>query len=175
MEKYLVVIDMQNDFVSGSLGTAEAQAIVPAVIRRIESALDEGRTLVFTQDTHGADYLQTHEGKMLPVPHCIRGTDGWLLQPKIAAFAETTLKKPTFGCLALVDLLNDTSKGQDANLDISLAGLCTDICVVSNALLLRAHFPEATIRVFADSTAGTTPENHRAALDVMRACQIEVV
>lgn len=174
MEKYLVIIDMQNDFVSGSLGTLEAQSIIPNVVKRIEDALDEGSTLVFTQDTHDESYLETHEGKLLPVHHCIENTEGWELEPSIAPFAEATLKKQTFASLALVDLLNDASHDHGRNLDISLVGLCTDICVVSNALLLRAHFPEATIRVYADSTAGTTPARHEAALDVMRSCHVAV-
>lgn len=174
MEKFLVVIDMQNDFVDGSLGTAEAQGIVPNVVRRIEDALDAGSTLVFTQDTHHDDYLSTHEGHMLPVKHCVEGTEGWKVAPAISPFVETTLKKPTFGCLALVSLLSEESRAQGKNLDISLCGLCTDICVVSNALLLRAYFPEATIRVFADSTAGSTPQKHEEALSVMRSCQIEI-
>lgn len=175
MEKYLVVIDMQNDFVSGALGTPEAQAIVPHVVQRIEDALTEGRNVVFTQDTHAPNYLHTHEGQLLPVPHCIEGTEGWQLSRDVAPYAGTTLKKPTFGCLALVDLLGQVSTDDEHNLDLSLVGLCTDICVVSNALLLRAHFPEATIRVYADSAAGTTPARHEAALDVMRSCQIDVL
>lgn len=175
MEKYLVVIDMQNDFVSGTLGTPEAQTIVPRVVQRIEDALTEGRNVVFTQDTHEPNYLHTHEGQLLPVPHCIEGTDGWHLNQSIAPYAGATLKKPTFGCLALVDLLGQVAENNGHNLDISLVGLCTDICVVSNALLLCAHFPESTIRIYADSAAGTTPARHEAALDVMRSCQIDVL
>lgn len=174
MHKFLVVIDMQNDFVSGSLGTAEAKAVVPCVMKRVEAALAEGRTTVFTQDTHGKDYLQTSEGEKLPVEHCIEGTKGWEIDEALAPFAAQTLRKPTFGCLALVDLLSEVSERDGATLDIELVGVCTDICVVSNALLLRAHFPEATIRVYADSCAGSTPQRHDAALDVMRSCQIDV-
>lgn len=175
MEKFLVVVDMQNDFINGSLGTAEAQSIVPRVQQRIEDALAEERTPIFTQDTHEANYMETNEGKHLPVPHCVEGTNGWEINSTLTPFANQTLRKPTFGCLALVDYLSDVSKNNGANLDIALCGVCTDICVVSNALLLRAHYPEASISVFADSCAATTPQRHEAALDVMRSCQIEVL
>lgn len=174
MHKYLVVVDMQNDFVSGSLGTPEAQAIVPTVVSRIQAARAEDRTPLFTQDTHEANYMETSEGKHLPVPHCVEGTPGWALDPAIAPFAHETLKKPTFGCVELVHLLALVARDEGANLDIALCGVCTDICVVSNALLLRAHFPEATLRLYADACAGSTPAKHQAAIDVMQSCQIDV-
>lgn len=174
MHRYLVVIDMQNDFVTGALGTPEAQAAVPAVVRRIEAAKGEGRTPLFTQDTHTPAYLDTSEGKHLPVAHCVEGTDGWRLDPAIAPYAHETIKKPTFGSVELVRLLETVAKDEGANIDVALCGVCTDICVVSNALLLRAHFPEATLRLYADACAGTTPERHNAAIEVMRSCQVEV-
>lgn len=172
MHKYLIVIDMQNDFVDGALGTAEACAVVPVVVQRMNSAQDEGRTLLFTQDTHTANYMETSEGRNLPIPHCVEGTDGWQLAPAIAPYAHETIKKPTFGSVELVRLLTLAAKANGQNLDIALCGVCTDICVVSNALLLRAHFPEARISVYPEACAGTTPERHRAALDVMASCQI---
>lgn len=174
MHKYLVVVDMQNDFITGPLGTAEAQAIVPNVVARIKAAAPEDRTPLYTQDTHEKDYLQTNEGHHLPVPHCVEGTEGWQLHPEIARYAKETIRKPTFGSILLVDLLKTVSEGHGENLDIALCGVCTDICVVSNALLLRAHFPEATLRLYADSCAGSTPQRHEAALDVMHSCQIDV-
>lgn len=174
MHKYLIVIDMQNDFIGGALGTPEAVAVVPHVVARIEDALREGRRLLFTQDTHNADYMQTSEGAHLPVLHCVEGTEGWLLHPDIAPFAHTVLRKPTFGSVDLVHLLAAEAEGEGRNLDIALCGVCTDICVVSNALLLRAHFPEAGIRVYPDACAGVTPALHVAALEVMRSCQIDM-
>lgn len=174
MHRYLVVIDMQNDFVDGALGTPEAQAVVPCVVARIEDAQREGRKLLFTQDTHKADYMETSEGEHLPVPHCVEGTEGWLLHPDIAPFAKVILRKPTFGCVDLVNLLAAEAEDGGRNLDIALCGVCTDICVVSNALLLRAHFPEATIHIYPDACAGTTPARHVAAIEVMQSCQIDM-
>lgn len=173
MEKYLVIIDMQNDFVTGALGTPEARSIVPAVASAAKAAQAEGRGILYTQDTHQSDYLNTSEGTHLPVAHCLKGTQGWQIIPALAPYAGQTLEKPTFGCLTLVGLLAETAEEGGRNLDIALCGVCTDICVVSNALLLRAHFPEAKLTVSADACAGTTPERHRAALDVMRSCQID--
>lgn len=176
METFLIVVDMQNDFIDGSLGSPEAQAIVPRVQQRIEDALSEGRTVVFTQDTHesAAQYLASSEGKHLPVPHCVDGEHGWQIADRLAPYAGHALRKPIFSCMALLDLFRDIAGEKGENLDIALCGLCTDICVVSNALLLRGHFPEAKITVYADSSAGTSPERHQAALDVMRSCHIEI-
>lgn len=174
MHRYLIVIDMQNDFVTGLLGTREAQAIVPQVVRYIEEAQKEGRSVLFTQDTHQPDYMQTSEGEHLPVPHCIEGTEGWALHPDIAPFAHETIRKPTFGSVLLAELLGHVSDRDGKNLDIALCGVCTDICVISNALLLKTHFPEAAIRVYPDACAGVTPEKHQAALEVMQSCQIEI-
>lgn len=174
MHQYLVVIDMQNDFVTGALGTTEAQQIVPNVVALIKRAKAEGRTPLFTQDTHEADYMETNEGEHLPVPHCIEGTEGWQLDPAIAPYAKETIRKPTFGSVLLVELMETVAENAGANLDIALCGVCTDICVVSNALLLKAHFPEAVIRLHAYACAGSTPERHQAAIEVMRSCQIDV-
>lgn len=175
MHSYLIVIDMQKDFIDGPLGSPEAQAVVPKVLERIHSALTHGRTLLFTQDTHQTDYLDTSEGRHLPVPHCVEGTDGWRLHEAIAPYAHNAVKKPAFGAPALIDLLKKEAADGGVNLDIELCGVCTDICVVSNALLIRSHLPEAALRVRADCCAGVTPRRHEAALDVLRACQVEVM
>lgn len=175
MQSYLIVVDMQNDFIDGALGTPEARAVVPSVVRRIEAALSEGRKVIFTQDTHQNDYLRTSEGMHLPVPHCINGTEGWRLHPEIAPYAKQIKRKPTFGSIALVDEIHNSANEDGRNLDIALCGVCTDICVVSNALLLRAHFPEAALTVYADACAGVTPASHAAALTVLRACHVQVI
>ena len=174
MRRFLFVIDMQNDFVDGSLGSAEAQRIVPAVVRKIGAF--EGERIVATLDTHFADtYGGTLEGQKLPVPHCIRGTGGWDLSPALKEALDTALKveKPTFGSLKLPELVREISGGQPES--IELVGLCTDICVVSNALLLKAAFPEARIQVRKDCCAGVTPEKHAAALETMASCQIDIL
>lgn len=171
MMKYLIVVDMQNDFVDGSLGTAEAQAIVPAVVARIEKARAEGWTVIATMDTHGEDYLASAEGRKLPVTHCVRGTQGWQLEDRVrAALPEDAIivEKPTFGCVRLPALIGDAPEA------IELIGLCTDICVVSNALLLKAHYPDAGISVDSACCAGVTPEKHAAALETMASCQIDI-
>lgn len=176
MGRYLIVIDMQNDFIDGALGTPEARAIVPAVAKQIAKARAEGRTVLFTQDTHDeAAYPASHEGKNLPIPHCYQGTHGWGIAEAVAPAEEKTLRKASFGCLEMLPLLAEGAGDGGANLDVSLVGLCTEICVVVHALLLRAHFPESTLRVFSEACAGITPEGHQAALAVMRACQIEIL
>lgn len=168
MKKALIVIDMQKDFVDGSLANPDAQAIVSPIAAYV-SAYD-GDVLA-TRDTHAQDYLHSAEGKKLPVPHCIRGTSGWEIVGEIAsALAEKharILDKPTFGYLGWGMLGEYT--------EVELVGTCTDICVVSNALVLKAMFPDLTVRVNAALCAGTTKENHNAALQVMRCCQVEVV
>ena len=173
MKHFLIVVDMQKDFVDGALGTPEAVAIVPAVCDRIRSF--EGEIIV-TYDTHPANYLDTAEGKKLPVVHCVEDTDGWQLDTNVAqALADKAylaVKKPTFGSTDLPFLMQSMA-GEDA-FDITLIGLCTDICVVSNALLLKAHFPEVSISVVADCCAGVTPDTHAAALQTMTMCQIDV-
>ena len=170
--KYLIVIDMQKDFIDGALGTPEAAAIVPAVIERIRQAKAAGETVIATMDTHHENYLDPAEGKKLPVPHCVKGTEGWKIPPEIAdALADSALvEKPTFGSVKLPKLIAPAD-----DLSIELVGLCTDICVVSNALLLKAHFPEAPMAVRSACCAGVTPERHRAALETMASCQIEIL
>ena len=175
--KILVVVDMQNDFIDGALGTAEAQAIVPAVIARINECRKAGWTLIATLDTHDENYMDTPEGKKLPVPHCIKGTPGWQLNSEIAAaLGEDALivEKPTFGSTQLPWLIADLTQDA-AHVSIELLGLCTDICVVSNALLLKAHFLDADIAVRRSCCAGVTPATHEAALATMGCCQIDIL
>ena len=174
-KRFLIVVDMQNDFIDGSLGTAEARAIVPAVTERIRRAREDGETIIATLDTHGEDYLDTREGRYLPVRHCIRDTEGWRIRPEVAALLGgcVSLEKPTFGSVRLPG--SSTSWRGATRIEIELIGLCTDICVVSNALLLKAPFPEADIAVRASCCAGVTPEKHEAALAVMASCQIDVI
>ena len=173
MEKILVVVDMQNDFVDGALGTQEAVEIVGNVVSKIAGF--DGRILA-TLDTHHSDYLNTAEGKKLPVPHCIGGTQGWLLNGKVLyALSEKdykTIEKPTFGSTQLVEELRRIREQEE--IEVELIGLCTDICVVSNALLLKAHFPEMRISVDASCCAGVTPGTHQAALETMKMCQIDI-
>ncbi len=174
MKHFLIVVDMQRDFIDGSLGTPEAQAIVPRVAEKI---LQFDGEIFATLDTHAENYLQTAEGRHLPVPHCIKGTQGWMLQDEIAAALEqkqcTRVEKVTFGSVMLPRLLYQAAQGQPFTLE--LVGLCTDICVVSNALMLKANFPEMPICVDSACCAGVTPETHRTALETMRCCQIEVI
>lgn len=167
----LVVVDMQNDFIDGALGTKEAQAILPRVVEKIRTFA--GRVL-YTRDTHGSDYLKTQEGQRLPVPHCIQGTVGWALHPQIEALrTEQPIDKPTFGSVELGQVLQAASREESVQ-SVTLVGLCTDICVISNALLLKAFLPETKIVVDASCCAGVTPESHRQALEAMKACQIQI-
>ena len=174
MKNILVVVDMQRDFVDGALGTSEAQAIVPAAVAKIRAFSGD---IYVTLDTHFENYLSTSEGRNLPVSHCIRNTPGWRLNDEINAALEgrryAVVEKPSFGSLELPQLIAESMTGNEA-LSIELIGLCTDICVVSNALILKANFPEADIRVDAACCAGVTPEKHSAALETMRSCQIGV-
>lgn len=177
MEKqFLIVVDMQKDFVDGALGSPEAAAIVPAAAEYIRRRKGEGATVLATLDTHGADYLSTSEGRKLPVPHCIKGTDGWALNPQVEAALEgcERIEKPSFGSLRLPERVAELA-GDAERLTIEVLGLCTDICVVSNALLLKARFPEADLRVVRACCAGVTPELHEAALKTMQSCQIDIV
>lgn len=173
MKQFLIVVDLQKDFVDGALGTPEAVSIVPRVVEKIQQFSGE---IYVTMDTHGTDYLQTSEGRHLPVPHCIRGTEGWQLNQAVAqALAGKdchVVEKPTFGSVQLPQLISQAVKGETFSLE--LVGLCTDICVVSNALLLKASFPEVPISVDAACCAGVTPQTHQAALDTMACCQIAV-
>lgn len=166
--KFLIVVDMQVDFVSGALGSRKAEAILPRVVERVR---DFDGTVIFTRDTHGADYFDTQEGAKLPVLHCVKGTDGWQICAPLRPFAGTVVDKPTFGSIALPALLEGYGEPIEA---IELCGLCTDICVISNAMLLKAAFPEARITVDSSLCAGVTPERHETALAAMRAVQIEV-
>lgn len=170
--RVLVVVDMQNDFITGSLGTQEAQAIVPRVVEKIRSFPGQ---VYFTQDTHGRDYPQTQEGRNLPVEHCVKGTWGWELEPRVEAVrASTPIEKPTFGSKGLAEVLKARNTYDGPLEEIQLVGLCTDICVISNALLLKAFLPEVPISVDAGCCAGVTPESHRRALDAMEACQVRI-
>ena len=173
--RFLILVDLQNDFVDGALGTAEAQAMLPRAVEMIRDKKQEGYTLIATLDTHGENYMESAEGKKLPVVHCVRGSAGWELNDQVrdAARGCVLLEKPTFGSVRLPELIRAQTCGDD-ELVIELIGLCTDICVVSNALLLKAHFPEAAICVHSACCAGVTPEKHAAALETMRSCQIDV-
>jgi len=172
MRKILIVIDMQNDFIDAALGTKEAVAIVEAVKEKIRSYPAEN--VIATMDTHTENYMQTQEGKYLPVPHCIKGTDGWKIRTDIAELltGAKIYEKPTFGSVALAADLKELSEKEE--IEIELIGLCTDICVASNALLLKATMPEVKISVDPACCAGVTPEKHEAALETMRSCQIQM-
>ena len=175
-KKILVVVDMQNDFIDGALGTAEAQAIIPDAVAHIQERKAQGYEMIATLDTHGEDYMNTAEGKKLPVPHCIRKTSGWEINPQIReALGQCTLvEKPSFGSLVLPGMIRDRLEGADS-LTIELMGLCTDICVVSNAMILKANFPEATLQVKGNCCAGVSVQTHEAALKTMGCCQIDVI
>ena len=175
-KQFLIVVDMQKDFIDGALGTPEAQAIVPAAAARIKACREAGYTLIATLDTHTEDYMNTPEGKKLPVPHCIRGTEGWRLNPIIEAELKgcAMVEKPPFGSVRLLELIRNQIVPED-EVTIELIGLCTDICVVSNALLLKASFPDAAIAVSPACCAGVTPEKHDAALETMRSCQVDML
>lgn len=181
--KVLVIVDMQNDFIDGSLGTDEAKAIVPNVVRKIEQST--GDLILFTKDTHSSDYLETQEGRNLPIEHCIEETNGWMINDDVrnawlrniktvidSNIKDNTICKNTFGSKDLVKHLEKL----EANInEIEFVGLCTDVCVISNAILVKAFLPEVKITVDASCCAGVTPESHNIALDAMRACQINVI
>lgn len=178
---YLIVVDMQNDFVTGALGTKEAEAIVPAAARRVARALEQGEEVLFTRDTHGPDYLNTQEGRHLPVPHCVGNTEGWEIIPQLAAYTagRTPIDKPTFGSRYLGAVLKARDEdlrrqGQPGVERVTLIGLCTDICVISNALLVKAFLPETEVVVDAACCAGVTPESHKNALEAMKMCQVAI-
>ena len=170
MSRLLVVVDMQRDFVDGALGTKEAYAIVPAVKKKAEEYRAAGDSIVFTLDTHGPDYLATQEGRKLPVVHCIKGTPGWELVGELQEFAGKRFEKGTFGSRELAEYVQEG--GYSA---VELVGLCTDICVISNAFLIKAFCPELPVQVDADCCAGVTPQSHENALTAMEMCQIEVI
>ena len=168
--KALIVIDMQNDFIDGVLGTKEAVEIVGKVKGKIEEYRKEGLPVIFTRDTHGENYLETQEGKSLPVPHCIKGTRGWEISDELEAGDSLVIDKPTFGSKALAEYL---ASADDID-SVELTGLCTDICVISNAMLIKAFLPEIKISVDSGCCAGVTPESHKNALESMKMCQIEI-
>lgn len=169
--KLLVVVDMQNDFIDGALGTDEAVAVVQHVAKKLEEARREGWTVVFTRDTHGADYRNTQEGRNLPVVHCVRDTPGWEITKALPVEDALVLDKPTFGSVELARYAATLENLEE----ICLVGLCTDICVISNAILLKAALPETPICVDAACCAGVTPQSHRNALEAMKMCQIRVI
>ena len=169
MSKILIVVDMQNDFIDGALGTKEAAAIVPYVKDVIESF--DGK-VYFTRDTHFENYMETQEGANLPVPHCIKDTDGWQIRAELDALRKTeAINKLTFGSSALVDVL----KAEKDIESITFVGLCSDICVISNAMVVKAFFPEVPLIVDAKGCAGVSPESHKRALEAMKICQIKVI
>lgn len=165
MKKTLIVIDMQNDFIDGSLGTKEAETIVDNVRKKIEEYKENGHQIIFTRDTHHEDYLNTNEGKHLPVVHCIEGTHGWEITKRLDTKGSIIIDKPSFGYINWKDYSFE---------EVELVGLCTDICVVSNALIIKASFPEIKVSVDAGCCAGVTVESHEAALLTMKMCQVEV-
>ncbi len=175
MSKYLVVIDMQNDFIDGALGTKEAQEVLPKVIDYVANFKGP---VMFTRDTHDEDYLETQEGRNLPVAHCIRDTEGWEIQSDLMAYAlknhSMIFDKPTFGSTSLAGCVSGIGRMMPID-EIELIGVCTDICVITNALLLKTALPETLITVNAALCAGVTPESHQNALNAMKACQINVI
>ena len=172
MHDVLIVVDMQNDFIDGALGTKEAVAIVPAVKKKIR---EFDGTVIFTRDTHFENYMETQEGRNLPVPHCIKGTDGWQIRAELEKLRTTeAIDKLTFGSSELGTLLSEMNE-QDPISGITLIGLCTDICVISNAMIVKAFLPEVPVVVDAACCAGVTPETHENALKAMEVCQIKVL
>ena len=167
--KYLIVVDMQKDFINGSLGSKLAEKIVPEVVEKVKNF--DGK-VIFTRDTHFADYMQTQEGKKLPVPHCIKDTDGWQICDELKDYANDVVDKITFGSVDLPGILKDYGNEID---EIELCGLCTDICVISNAMILKASFPETKIVVDSKCCAGVSVESHKTALEAMKAVQIEIL
>ena len=181
--KILIIVDMQNDFINGVLGTKEAEGIISDVVKRVESS--NGEMILFTQDTHGEDYLSTPEGKKLPVPHCIEGTDGWRINVDIlnawrnnknTVIAEdlndNTFTKPVFGSVALVEYLKNRVSEIS---EIEILGVCTDICVISNAIMIKNTIPGIEIYVNEKCCAGVTPQSHKEALNTMKMCQINII
>ena len=174
--KLLVVVDMQNDFIDGALGTPEAQAIVPAVAAKVRKHAEGGEPILYTKDTHYDWYLKSQEGRKLPVPHCIYGTKGHQLHPDVHISGSYYADKLTFGLADIGDIVERIARDRDIVIDeIELVGLCTDICVISNAMLLKAYFPEMPIIVDSSCCAGVTPESHIRALEAMKMCQIEII
>ena len=192
MKKFLVIVDMQKDFVTGALGSKEAQAIVPKVAATIEQMAALDTVVIFTKDTHEENYMNTLEGQNLPVPHCIKGTPGhsivdevfgaycckdfmdpWTVYP-IADTNPLKIEKPSFGSIDLQNILYNMNENSGIE-EITLMGLCTGICVMSNAILVKATLPEVPVNVIADCCACVTPESHKTALEAMKLCQINIV
>ena len=182
MERVLVVVDLQRDFVDGALGTAEARECLPRAVKVVEECFRDGCDVIFTLDSHGTDYLSgTLEGKLLPVEHCVVGTEGWELYPDLQKVLGSlgpegerlahSVMKGTFGNVDWRQEFDGLFQGAER---IELVGVCTDICVVSNALILRSLYPNKVMVVYGDACAGTSPERHRAALEVLKSCQVEV-
>lgn len=167
--KYLIVVDMQVDFINGALGSDLAVAIVPNVVEKVKSF--DGK-VIFTRDTHFKDYMNTQEGKNLPVPHCIKDTDGWQICDELKPYADVIIDKLTFGSIELPDFIKSFNEPIEK---IELCGLCTDICVISNAVVLKAAFPEVPIAVDSSCCAGVTVESHNNALNAMKVLQIEII
>ena len=178
-DRILIVVDMQKDFIDGALGSAEAVAITPAAVKKLRAWREAGLPVIATLDTHGENYLSTREGRFLPVEHCVKGTPGWELNGEIAeALGDgVRLEKPSFGSMELPALVRELTgaEGDGKGLSIELIGLCTDICVISNALLVKAFLPEVPVFVDAACCAGVTPASHQNALEAMKVCQIQVV
>ena len=171
MQDILIVVDMQNDFIDGALGTAEAVAIVPKVVEKVRGFKG---TVIFTRDTHGENYMQTQEGRNLPVPHCIKGSRGWEVCPALEPLRTgLTIDKPTFGSAELGKVLLELDTKEPVG-SITLVGLCTDICVISNAMIAKAFLPEVPVTVDAACCAGVTPESHRTSLSAMKMCQVRI-
>lgn len=170
MKKLLAVIDMQNDFIFGALSNSETEKVLSNVVEYVKQANDRGVEIVFTRDTHDENYTSTQEGKKLPVPHCIKDTEGWQIADELSEYAQNIFDKYTFGSLLLAQYALDNQFDE-----IDLVGVCTDICVISNALLLKAFLPESEINVIESCCAGVTPERHRNAIDAMRDCQINIL
>ena len=170
--RILIVVDMQKDFIDGALGTPEAVAIVPSVIEKIKEYELSGDMIIYTKDTHFDDYLNTREGSKLPVPHCIKGTEGWQIHPALDGLRKTdAIDKVTFGSRDLIDVI-----GKEENVEeITFIGLCTDICVISNVMLVKAFFPEIPLTIDAKACAGVTPESHRTALASMKTVQVKII
>lgn len=173
--KVLVVVDMQNDFLTGALGNKECEATIPEVVKAIESGYDK---IFVTQDTHHENYMSTQEGRKLPVVHCIENTEGWEINPVVVEALNkneaTYICKPTFGSVTLGEYVHELST-EDEELTIDFVGVCTGICVISNAMIAKAEAPEATIRVIEKACACVTPESHKTAIEAMKLCQIEII
>ena len=172
MKDVLIVVDMQNDFIDGALGTAEAVSIVPKVVEKVKAFPG---TVIFTRDTHTENYLSTQEGRKLPVTHCVKGTSGWQIRDELEALrTNNAVDKPGFGSTALAHMLASMDKAEGLS-SVTLVGLCTDICVISNAMLIKAALPEVPVIVDAACCAGVTPASHKNALEAMKMCQIEII